>query len=69
MSGKNSKPKQTEPKPEAKPRGRKPKKQMSKEECLKLLVDDMNELKEEIQNLKDDQSKLPPGMYKYYQIY
>ena len=48
----------------SKPRGRKPKKQMSKEECLKLLVDDMNELKQEIQNLKDDKSKLPNGMYK-----
>ena len=58
---KKSKPKAIKAPTEPKTRG---KKQMSKEECLKLLVGDMNELKQEIQNLKDDQSKLPNGMYK-----
>jgi len=59
---KKSKPKTIPSEP--KPRGRKPKKQPTKDECLKMLLTEMDELKGEIQNLKEDQAKLPSGQFK-----
>ena len=56
----------TEKKAEPKKRASRAKKQPTREEAFKLLLDALNELKQNIQDLKEEEIKISSLNYKYY---